>query len=269
MDAQHRSTANHSHGGNTRLFVILFAAALLFGLLTGRFLLRGPQPASSGKWLAKNPVALSSSQTTILVAGVDDLNQLTVILEQAWLVTLDLESNSVHLDSLYPGINTAQPGAMLKPHSPLMVQTTDFASLTALDALTSQVYEWDYSMYVDSYALSTLIELASGTEPDLLPEDISSLVATRPVTWQDPANATLLQSSLVQFLCAHQQSFSQRQVIGAVRDMLGEHILTDMPKRQANKILDAFSEQAGQYVCQFPVYETPTPTPEPEKKKNK
>lgn len=265
MDAQHRNTANHSQGGNTRLFVILFGCALLLGLITGRYLLRGQQPVSN-KWLAKNPAALSNSQMTVLVAGVDDLNQLTVILEQAWLLTLDMETQTVQLDSLYPGYSADQPGAMFKPHSPLLVQTTDFESLKSQEALTSQVYDWDYSVYMDTYALSSLIELASGTEPDLLPEDISSLLQERPITWQDPLSASHLQSSLVQFICAHQQPFTERAAINIVKDMIGEHILTDMPKRQANKILDAFSSQAGEFECQFPVNEMPTATPEPDKK---
>lgn len=252
MNVQRRPTANQMRGDNTRLFVILFGAALIIGLVTGRYLLRGEQPASS-KWLAKNPATLSNSQMTILIAGVDDLTQLTVILEQAWLVTLDMQMQTVHLEPLYPGHSPQQqPGAMFKPHSPLLVQTTDFESLKSLETLASQAFDWDYSVYMDTYALSSLIELASGTEPDLLPEDISSLLLDRVITWQDPINASHLHSSLVQFICAHQQPFSDRNAINAVKELTGEHILTDMPKRQANKILDAFSDQAGQFECIFP-----------------
>jgi hypothetical protein len=253
MDDQPKTAAGNFFNKKTRLYLILFASALLLGIISGRLILRDPQESSS--WIAKNPGALSSTKFSILVAGVDDLSQHTVILEYAWWLSVDMGNNQVAVVSLYPGSSKDQNGAMLKPHSPLMVQTTDLESLKTFENLTSQVAEWDYSAYIDAYALSTLIELASGADPEALPEGISSLVAERAITWQEPGAASKFQLGLVEFICAHQLPFGSQDTMDVIQELTGTHIFTDIPKRQVGKLLKEFAGQAGQFECQVPTVE--------------
>jgi len=212
------------------LSIIVFVACLVLGIRAGSTSPPGDQP---GKTPPPQTIQLSAEkQRTILLIGVNDLQDASPRLISLWVLLYRLDTPRAAVVPLYPppvtGVHTALP-----VHTDLSVHfsLTDQRQLSSafLGALQDFQFAWTGYVMMDQTGSARLIDWMKGIEIQDTTLDGMSAVATLVDPLVDASAALASQKQLGQSLC---QRFSavdpDSNWLALTTDLIPQHLNTNL-----------------------------------------
>lgn len=221
----------------TSLFLIaIFFLSLCAGIVIGSSIVGGGGETLVATYTAVQASSTNQTLASILVLGVNGIENDVIYLESAWLITIlqseieDQASLDVIMVALYPisSEQVSNPGQSIyvKPHEPIVFPKEYLGSMETIQLLNavpllnrSDIYIEEV-IVVDEFAMNYIIALTN-TNPDYSQAEPTENTFLKP--WDDPETVLQIQHNILETLCSPPQNLLKYEHFSQVLGLSTDH----------------------------------------------
>jgi hypothetical protein len=228
------------------IFLLLFFIGIMGGRRIGKYkLFHNIQESFSAN---RTESTFGSGQHNYLVIGTDDINSSDPILESIWLLIAFPGRSNLTMIPIYPTIENGIPLADSSLSQLFEISAQGIPETTFLGRLQEQIH-WDYYVVIDKVGFSDLVKFLSHPDSD---SNNSSILASLPLAWEDPAGALSGQTKLLMQVCAQTSNLSaQIQTIELIKKNQS-HFQTDIDWEETLSQWSIEDSNLSRIDCEFP-----------------